>query len=70
MQHSSRMLSIRFFISCYLRYVNLIKSGYCNGAVEAEKRSFVARLFNFESQGNIFVRCYIYPAETEMVLIP
>ena len=56
--------------SCCLRSNDLIKNGYCNCTVEAEKRSFVARLFNFESQGNIFVRCYIYPAETEMVPIP
>ena len=28
------MLSIRFFISFYLRYINLIKSVYCNGAAE------------------------------------
>jgi len=28
------MLSIRFFISFYLRYINLIKSIYCNGAAE------------------------------------
>ena len=55
-QRVSRMLSIRFFISCYLRfvYVGSVKSGYGNGADELHKKCIVFRLLKYKFQ------CYIF----------
>ena len=65
----SRILSIRFFISYYLRYVNLIKSGYCDCAFEALETGIVCRLFKHEVQRYILVRGVVNSGEIKGMLV-